>query len=62
MFLFVRVPHVCRGSQRPKKVLDPLQLELQAIMGHPVWVLATELEFSARAASTLIDEPSLESP
>lgn len=33
--------------------LNPLGLELQVVVGHPVWVLGPKLRFSARAVSTL---------
>lgn len=39
--------------QGQKRVLDPLELELQAVMSCPVWVLGTELGSLARAASNL---------
>jgi hypothetical protein len=29
--------------QRPERLLDPLELELQAIVCHTIWVLGTEL-------------------
>lgn len=38
------------GSQ--KRVSDSLELELQEVVGHRLWVLGIEL-WSARAASTL---------
>lgn len=35
----------CQGQQ---KASDPLELELQAVVSHPVCMLATELRSSAR--------------
>jgi hypothetical protein len=44
--------HVCVGGRvGQKKVPDPLELELQAVVSCPTWVLETELGSSAREAS-----------
>lgn len=35
------------GSQ--KIVLDPMNLKLQVVVSHPIWVLRTELRYLVRA-------------
>ena len=41
--------YICVGSQgSQKRALAPLKLEVQAIVSHLVWMLRTELGFSAR--------------
>lgn len=40
-----------RGGQ--EEASDPLELDLHVILSHPPWVLGTELDASARAASVL---------
>lgn len=40
-----QVLHACRNL---KRLLDSLNLELQAVASHLIQVLGTELEFSAR--------------
>jgi hypothetical protein len=40
----------CRSQ---KKVLDPLELELQTVVNSWKWVLGTELKSSGRTASAL---------
>lgn len=40
---------------KPKEVLGPLGLELQAIMSYSTWVLSTELKSSGRVARSLND-------
>lgn len=48
------VCHIPVGSyQGQKRVLDPLEPELQAVMNHLLWVLGTFTVSSARAASTV---------
>lgn len=39
-------------SWRPK-ALDPLELEIQMVISHPLWVLRTKFKSSARAVPTL---------
>lgn len=47
-------PHV--GTLRgQKRVCDALELELQAVVSYPVWVLGTKLESSGRALRALND-------
>lgn len=41
--------NACRGQNR---VLNPLELELQAIICHLMWVLGTKLQSSARALNS----------
>jgi len=36
-----------------KRALDTLELDLQAVVSHPVWMLGTELGYTARTVSTL---------
>jgi hypothetical protein len=36
-----------------KRVLDLLELELQVVMNHPIWVLGTKLGSPGRAARAL---------
>lgn len=42
-----QVLHVCRNL---KRLLDPLKLELQAVVSQLTQLLGTELKFSARTA------------
>jgi hypothetical protein len=42
----------CPGHECQRKVLDPLELELQVVNG-PMWVLGAKLGSSGRTASTL---------
>lgn len=52
--------HVCEGTPGgQKRASAPLELELQSVVKHLIWVLGTVPEFSARAAST-INKPSLQ--
>lgn len=44
----------------PQKALNPLELELQAVMSHSAWVLGPEHMSSGRAAIPLTTEPSLQ--
>lgn len=37
-----------------KRVLNPLELELWVVVGHPLWVLRNELGFSVGAIYALI--------
>lgn len=34
-----------------RRVLDPLELKLQGVVSHLMWVLGTQLQSSAKAAS-----------
>ena len=44
--------HMCEGVHRSqKRVLDLLELELQAVVSCPTWILGTELRSSVRAAN-----------
>ena len=46
--------HMCMGASRgQKKLSDPLNLELQVIIGYLMWVLGIELWFSGRVVSVL---------
>lgn len=45
--------HVNAGAHSLKKVLDPQEPELQAVMSSLMWVLEVELESSVRAEGTL---------
>jgi len=45
--------HACRCHGGQKRASDPLELELQAVVNCPIWVLGATLEASARGASTL---------
>lgn len=36
-----------------KKLSDPLELELQVVMSHPMWVLGTEFELPAKTECVL---------
>jgi hypothetical protein len=49
--LYVQVTHVQVGDQ--KRAPDSLELELQEVASHPVWVLTTKLKSSGEAASAL---------
>ena len=46
-------PHVCRCPQRPEGVRF-LELELQVVVNHQMWVLRTKLGDSLRAICVLI--------
>lgn len=45
--------HVNAGAHSLKRVLDPQELELQAVMSSLMWVLEIELESSVRAEGAL---------
>lgn len=49
-YMYVCALVICRNQER---VSDPPELELQALVGCPIWVLGTELGSSTKAASTL---------
>lgn len=42
------------GSQRGERVLDFLELELQAFVNHLIWVLGAKPGFSARAVNVVL--------
>lgn len=46
---------MCVGAHRvlKKALQDSQKLELQVLVGHPVWVLRTELKSSGRASKSL---------
>lgn len=55
-YMYVYLPYVhwtCNALGDEKRVLCSLELELQVVVSHPMWVLGTEPWFPARAASTL---------
>ena len=43
--------HLCRYPRGSEEVLDPLELELQAIVSYTKWVLGIKLQFYRRATS-----------
>ena len=45
--------HKCSSCECQKEVSDPMKLELQVVVNHLMWMLGTELESCARAASNL---------
>lgn len=47
---------VCTGRS---EALDPLELESEAVVSHPTWMLGIKLSSSARVVSTLTAKPSL---
>lgn len=47
---------MCTGRS---EALDPLELESEAVVSHPTWVLGIKLLSSARVVSTLTAKPSL---
>lgn len=52
--MYVHVCHVCMGTWGgQKRVLDPMQLELQGAMSHLTWVLETKLMSSEKEESSL---------
>lgn len=54
MCVCVIVCYMCVDAKGgPKKVLDPLELDLQVVMSHLKWVLGTKLRSFERDASTL---------
>lgn len=52
-YLYVSVPMVCvRGAcVGQNRVSDLMELELQTVVSHSVWVLGSKLGFSGRTAS-----------
>lgn len=50
--LCVCTNHMCGCPWRPERVLDDLELELQAVTSHPLWALRTELRPSRITANT----------
>lgn len=48
------VPHVCTFQQSQKKLLDPADLELKAVVNCQIWVLRRELRSSKRTASSCL--------
>jgi hypothetical protein len=50
----------CTRIQIPKETTDPPELELQAAMSLPMWVLGIELWSSTRERVLLTDKPSLQ--
>jgi hypothetical protein len=43
--------HVCLGAHGvQKRASDPLDVELQVVVSHPVWMLGSELRSPAQAA------------
>lgn len=50
--LCVCVPHVCSGHRGQERMMDPLELELQIVVGYPVDV-GNQTRPSGRAASAL---------
>lgn len=54
VYLCVGICTLCVGSQgSQKRALDALKLEVKAVVSHPVWMLRTELGFSATEANVL---------
>lgn len=51
MYIFLGM---CKWVQVSEKS-DPLELELEAVASHPVWVLGIKLGFSARTACALLN-------
>lgn len=45
--------HIFAGVHKGQRTLDPLELDLQMVMGYLVWMLETKPGFFARAISTL---------
>jgi hypothetical protein len=62
----VCVCDVITGAYRSqKRVSDLPELEFQAVLGHPLWVLETKLtklRATAREQAFLIAKPSLQDP
>lgn len=50
MYVSVSICHIRAGAHGGQKVSDPLGLELQEVVCHPVWVLWAKL-ISGKAAS-----------
>lgn len=51
MSVFVHATTGASGGQ--KRVLDPLELKLQGVVSHLMWVLGTKLKFSASSVCAL---------
>lgn len=51
--MYACVPLCVGAPVGQKRVLDPLDLELQVVVSHLMWGLRTEPSFSAGAANTL---------
>lgn len=52
-FHFISVSHLCLVPSGAGKVLDPLTLELLAIVSHLMWTLNTKLRTSRKIVGTL---------
>lgn len=60
-FVYLRVDEKALGGRREYWILlNPLQLEWQAVVSYPVWVLGTELGCSNRVVQALTNRPSLQ--
>ena len=53
IYLNVYALHECSPKVVIKQYQIPLELELEAFVSHPVWVLGTKLRSSPRIASAL---------
>lgn len=43
----------CSAHGEQKRTFDPVELELQVVVSHPMWVLGTRLGSSSRAVCAL---------
>lgn len=59
MCLCVYVHHMHADAQREQRATDPLELELQAVVGYLMQVLENKLGSSTRVVNMLTSQPSL---
>lgn len=60
MRLYLYTPYECRCLQRSVRTLDPLELELQLVVSHLLWVLGTKLGSSGRKEELSTTAPRLQ--
>lgn len=55
MYIYMCMPHMWGGPEKVKKVLNPLELKVLAVvvMNHLMWMLGIKLKASIKAESTL---------
>lgn len=53
-------PCVTHANRGQKRMLDPTELELQAVVACLIWVLEAKPEFSVRTVRALSSEPPLQ--
>ena len=51
--MYAHVLCICSAHGVQKRASQPLEMELEMVMSHPIWALGTEPRSSARSASVL---------